>query len=863
MEEMLVLLALFAIAVIAILPIWALVMLYGIRRHQENQREQALAEHRRLVQRLDSLDMAVGRIGSRMQSSPTSVEKKSSSETKDLVTSTAMPVLAPQVVITAPAATPLIKPAPSLEIPTKSTTSIKPAEVLTKTATVLGRYTASEPVKSRATSETETAPGAMELAARQIIQRIWNWIIVGEEHRKPGASMEQAVATTWLMRVSILLVVVGIGFGLKYSIDKGYLGPAGRVAMSLVCGAAMVVGGLPLLNKRYHIAGQGLIGGGLAALYFGLFAGFSLWHLFGAIPAFALMALVTVSAGVIAVRFNSLLIAILGILGGYGTPVMLSTGVENFSGLFSYMLLLGFGVLGIAWRRQWHLLNILAMMCTYVLYFGAVHQPEHYTDEKFLNVFPFLITFFVLFSTMMFAYNLRRRVTASLIEIIALLVNASVVFGGGFELIKPRFGQEWVAALTLGLSLFYIGHVYIFLARRLRDKALLFCFLGLAAFFLTVTVPMALSGAWITTSWAVLALVMYWMGLRLESRFLQKLAGIVCVLVLGRFCLDMHAAFGYGLPEKASGGYLVMLAERLVQFGVPIACFGAAWWLSRKHASPFTLTVAPENDLPSTTGHAWIGRSGMAIMGIMLFIYLQFEFFRLFSLFYQPMCLPSLTLVWVGACAVLLTLFARVPSSARRSLLMLVCLATVVKLVFVDLMDWEPSTCGYRGDYVADLTLVRLFDFGLVFVFFAFAFRVLARRPGQDNRATGVMLGVTSLGLLFLYLTCEVNTALQYYQPTLRPGGVSLLWAGYALSLIFAGIIRNIGAMRYTGLMMFVVVATKLFFFDLEHMEIIFRVMVLILIGVAMFAGSVFYQKYRERLDDGCSSPTDSKKGNT
>ena len=58
-------------------------------------------------------------------------------------------------------------------------------------------------------------------------------------------------------------------------------------------------------------------------------------------------------------------VAILGVLGGYGTPVMLSTGVVNFPGLFSYELLLGCGVLGVSYYKKWHLLNYLSFVCNY------------------------------------------------------------------------------------------------------------------------------------------------------------------------------------------------------------------------------------------------------------------------------------------------------------------------------------------------------------------------------------------------------------------------------------------------------------------------------------------------------------------
>jgi len=90
------------------------------------------------------------------------------------------------------------------------------------------------------------------------------------------------------------------------------------------------------------------------------------------------------------------LAAVLGILGGYATPVMLSTGEVNFPGLYGYMLLLGVGVLGIAIWKDWPLLKLLSFLCTYGLVFASLRD---YAASYFWQVMPFLAAFFVLFST--------------------------------------------------------------------------------------------------------------------------------------------------------------------------------------------------------------------------------------------------------------------------------------------------------------------------------------------------------------------------------------------------------------------------------------------------------------------------------
>ena len=81
-----------------------------------------------------------------------------------------------------------------------------------------------------------------------------------------------------------MILVIGIGFFLKYSVDRDLISPLGRVALSWFTGLSLLIAGTRLLGRRYHVFGQGLLGGGLATLYFSVFAAANFYHLVEAAP---------------------------------------------------------------------------------------------------------------------------------------------------------------------------------------------------------------------------------------------------------------------------------------------------------------------------------------------------------------------------------------------------------------------------------------------------------------------------------------------------------------------------------------------------------------------------------------------------
>ena len=458
------------------------------------------------------------------------------------------------------------------------------------------------------------------------------------------------------------------------------------------------------------------------------------YHLIGVITAFALMGLITISAGAMAVRFNSLLIAVLGILGGYGTPVMLATGATNFPGLFSYTLLLGCGILGISIKKNWHLLNYIGFVCTYGLFLGAMPP---YRPQDFWSVMPFLVGFFVLYSTSLFLFNVVNRVKSTLLEVIGLLLNAAIFFAAGYYLVEHSYGYRAVASISLGLSAFYAAHVYYFLYRKVTDRELMLSFLGLAALFLGITVPLVLSREWITVSWAIQALVMLWLADKMKSEFLRQLAFLLYGIMLFRFgFLDLPSQYltiQAGGTSLSLGDYAAHLVERLVVFGVPVASMAGAHYLLRTPATAASLVVDDANDVDQWIRTGSAVRATLAVAIGMLFLFLHLELNRSAGYLFPPCRMPVLSLLWLAICWILLSEYRAHPRKPVLMLLGLFVAAVLIKLLHYDLDSWSlGETMLYGGGYSFLDASMRLLDFGAIIAFLVLAYSRLA---GADSKA--------------------------------------------------------------------------------------------------------------------------------
>ncbi|HET7187562.1 MAG TPA: DUF2339 domain-containing protein, partial [Gemmatimonadaceae bacterium] len=208
---------------------------------------------------------------------------------------------------------------------------------------------------------------------------------------KPPFDWEKLIGVklfSWIAGAALALAAV---FFLRYSMDHGWLRPEIRMGIGLVTGVALLVTCELKAARRYAQTANAMDAAGIAILFATVFASFALWHLVPSIVAFALLVLVTAVAVLLSIRRESMFIALLGLLGGFSTPVLLSSGQDNPIGLFGYLLLLNAGLAWVAYRKRWPLLTALSMVFSTLYQWGWV--------VRFLSVdkLPLAVGIFLLF----------------------------------------------------------------------------------------------------------------------------------------------------------------------------------------------------------------------------------------------------------------------------------------------------------------------------------------------------------------------------------------------------------------------------------------------------------------------------------
>ncbi|MEQ1887054.1 MAG: DUF2339 domain-containing protein [Bryobacteraceae bacterium] len=323
---------------------------------------------------------------------------------------------------------------------------------------------------------------------------------------------ETRFGLNWVNRVAVITLVIGVAFFFKYAVDNQWIGAGMRVALGVAAGMAALSAGEWMSLRNQKIFARGVTGLGLGLLYLSFYASYGFYDLLSLTTAFLLMTLTTVAAGALAFHYDSAAVAILGLIGGFLTPVVLSSGENRIGTVTAYTLLLSLGALLLGKIRRWPALGYLALAGTHFLYAGWASR--WLADSTRPNAFLWLTLAFVLF--LVFARDLG----------LALLpLNAIAYFAASYFALNDGY-HDYMGIFTAALGALHAAYAFILAKKHLRPIAL-----ATAAALLTFAVPIQFSGYRITIAWAIEGAAFAWLAHKLDDHRLEFCSGILLTFV--------------------------------------------------------------------------------------------------------------------------------------------------------------------------------------------------------------------------------------------------------------------------------------------------------------------------------------------
>ena len=387
------------------------------------------------------------------------------------------------------------------------------------------------------------APTAPRRPPADVLAPIRNWLFGGNTIVKAG----------------IGILFIGLAFLAKYAAEHAYVPVEVRLAGIGAAAVALLAFGWRLRLRRPDYA-QVLQGGAVAVLYLTLFAAFRLYGVLGAMPAFVLMVAVAALAAALAVLQDARALAVIGALGGFATPLIVSTGSDNYVALFTYYFVLDAAIAAVAWSKTWRVLNLIGFAATFLVAtaWGVLkYQPDDLATSE-----AFLAAFFVLFVVILVLPARRARLApaaddAGVIRRRDGWVNSTLLFGLPTVVFALQYGLVRGIPFATAFSAVALGGFYVLLALWMKKRpelGLTFdASLAIATVFLTLVIPFALDERSTAGAWTLEGAGLVWIGFR-QGRALPRGFGYLLLALASLSMLIGHDH--YGAPEAIFNAYL-------------------------------------------------------------------------------------------------------------------------------------------------------------------------------------------------------------------------------------------------------------------------------------------------------------------
>lgn len=687
--------------------------------------------------------------------------------------------------------------------------------------------------------------------------------------KKVAAPMEEFIGSNLLNKIGIAVLVIGIGFGAKYSIDHDLINPLTRIILGYLSGVGLI-GFAIKLKKDHENFSAVLLSGGLAVFYFITYAAYDFYDLIPQEMAFLLMVVFTAFTVFASLQYNREVIGVIGLVGAYAVPFLLSDGSGRALILFSYIAIINAGILVLAFKKEWKRLYYLAFVLTW-LSFGAWFTTSYSEKEHLWLSLGFSTLYFITFYATFLSYKLIRLEPLSKIDLFFMLLDSFVFYSFGYASIEyTESGDQYLGLFTLFTAVVHFAASVIVYRTQTQTRDIFYLVAGMVLVFLTMAVPVQLDGNWVTAIWAMEAALLFWIGRQKGFPVYEYLSYPLIVLAFGSLLEDWqntyHPLFTYVESEFTALAFLSNV-QFLTTAIVTFSFIFIAWQSFRQSGNSPLLQFKIADKY--FTG---------AIFSLSLFVIYLGIYQEIQTLWFQTYAaskvmvtdtegyayplfdesLLRLKNIWLVAYSSIFAMMISLLSGRIKEQTMSIAAAIInAAVIFAAIVIGLYEAGGLRAAYLTDQSnpyyvrgigyiLSRYLVVGLTLPLLYYNFRLF--KDQFYSSTIRISERVFFHVVIITYLSSELVHWLDMaaVQDSFKLA-LSVLWGIYALALIVFGLTKDIKYVRILAIVLFAVTLIKLFAYDMEDMSTIAKTIVMMILGILLLISSFLYNKLRNQ----------------
>jgi uncharacterized membrane protein len=671
-----------------------------------------------------------------------------------------------------------------------------------------------------------------------------------KEHTPPEPSfweknpdLEKFIGENLFNKIGIGVLVLGIGYFLKFAIDKNWINEIGRTFIGLICGG-ILIGIAHRMRKTFTAFSSVLVGGGVAVLYFTMTIAFQQYHLINQTVAFLMMIVITAFTVVLSLSYDRKELAILAILGGFSSPFLVSTGAGSAAVLFSYILILNVGMLVLAYYKKWNIVNIISYIATVIL-FGSwlTYSIQGETAAKpvpYVTALVFATLFYIVFFLMNVVNNIKLKAKFKAGEIIILLSNTFFYYASGMVILQHVQHGLFQGLFTAFIAVFNFIFAYSLYRNEKADRNLIYLLIGLVLSFMSLAAPVQLDGNYITLFWAIESVLLLWLYQKSGIQLMKYAAALVLGLMSISLLMDwtqLYADKIYPLRPVFNRGFITGVMS--------IAAVLMLRKLLKKEEQEFI------KGLPIATCRQVLGLASIAMIYVVVILELNYQ---------SNVYWPASTMIVTGAfnylfVAAMLYMSRKEVVLFRGAAIMLAGAAMLAYIAYntqvIILRDQFLTGKLTKGHFLFHYVLIALL---LTMVYQTY---LTMRSLAQDNFMHIFQWCCTTAILYVLSASLDHIVVIAAYKPPAdiynivtsnQKTGYAILWGMFAFVLIYLGFKWQSRQIRIISISVFALTLLKLFVFDLRGLSEGGKIAAFISLGVLLLIISFMYQRLKKIL---------------